>query len=351
MTKVYQTIINLNVQKEKKEEFTVEWLIPLMKQIREENKNIEIFYMRTIDIGPVINIYYRNIDNPDKIHSKFSKLTDAFKKDQEEVLQENDIYFKYKKSLAIMNGKKESINVRKEYINFSCEFKEMDRLKRYGEYSSIDEEEIFNNWLFKYGSLIEESTAYLWKQEYIEKQKFLISIFMNVSKRLNGVDLDGYMSFKSHYLGFVATSRKKMTLVNQKLNFKFESERSNYKYFYDNKTGYQIEMSVESLNLFNKWNLAINDFTDEMKKQKNFRVSFLTILNMLRFKSMSKFHNKAFKITNLSFYKSDQFQRYRKLVNLIYIILPNMGFNTTNRLYTALCLIKIIEEEIYAIPV
>lgn len=343
--KIYLTRLSLNIQKEKKQEFMHSVLLPTVRNIRNCYSDIRLFIKRYIEVGPVINIYYCNVGSKDASAVNDMLITgfQSYIRDNKEDLKENDIYLREKSNIAKMNG----LKYKGSYINFSNEFSSMDYLKRHGEYSSEVEEAVFNDWLFENGQLLESTIELLAEYSLIEQRKFIISLFLYCSNKLNSLDLDGYLSFKSHYLGFISANKKMLAYHDLFLKqFDLEKKANEYVWRCSENLGYYIIMDNSRESLLAQWRKAIDAFVNNINQLDTLKAGFLSTIQMLRFRSVSNFHKQAFALQNLGFYRSKEFQAYRRIVNLIYMILPTLGFNTIDRLYCAVCLVKIIEGDI-----
>lgn len=344
--KIYETKLSLNVQTEKKIEFIHSILIPVIEDIRTNFRSLKLFIKRSIEIGPIISIYYTSVTSEDasKINDILGIAFKTYVEDNKKDFQEQDIYLKEKSNIARMNG----LQNKGSFINYSTSFTGMDHLKRHGEYNSIYEEEVFNSWLFNNGQLLEETIKTLITYSPLEKRKFIISIFFHCSRKLNDVDLNGYLSFKSHYLGFISANKKMISYHEMfKKQFKKEKSQNAFKWKCDVDKGFYLVMDENREELLDKWRKALNNFVDDIAQVKKLNKGILSSLHMLKFRNISNFHKKAFAVKNLSYYTAREFQAYRRLVNLTYLLLPTLGFNTIDRLYCSVCLIKVIEGEIY----
>lgn len=343
--KIYSTRLSLNIQKEKKQEFMQSVLLPTIKNIRSCYLNIRLFIKRHIEVGPVINIYYCNIDAKDAstVNDMLVTSFQSYINDNINDLKENDVYLREQSNIAKMNGLKYKGN----YSNFSNEFTSMDYLKRYGEYSSEAEEAVFNNWLFENGQLFEKTIELLAEYPLIEQRKFIISLFLYCSNKLNGLDLDGYLSFKSHYIGFISANKKMLPYHDRFLKqFDLEKNANEYVWKCSENSGYYIVMDNSRELLLAQWHKAIDIFANNIKQLDTLKAGFWATIQMLRFRNVSIFHKRAFALKNIRFYRSKEFQSYRRIVNLIYMVLPTLGFNTIDRIYSSVCLVKIIEGDI-----
>jgi hypothetical protein len=342
---IFITSLSLNIQKEKKEEFVHSILLPNINEVRNIYPEIRLFIRRHIEGGPVVNIYYDSIgeDAAEKVHEIIILNFQSYIEENKHKFVENDIYLREQANLSKMNG----LDYDKEYENYENSFNKVNRLKRHGEYSSEEEEEVFNNWFFDNGQLLENTICLLKDYSHTEKLKFIISLFMYCSNRLNDFDLDGYLSFKSHYIGFISAN-KKMRAYHEAFVKQYEVENNVkiYNWKCNESLGYYIDMDDARKALLGMWQVEINKFVMKIRELDKLKANFFAMIHMLRFRSVSKFHNKAFALHNLKFYRSREFQAYRRVVNLIYILLPTLGFNTIDRLYSAVCLVKIIEGEI-----
>ncbi|NVY96181.1 hypothetical protein HU830_03190 [Lactobacillus sp. DCY120] len=332
--------INLNVQTEYKNFFIINYLIPVLQMYRKEG--YELFLFRTVENGPVINIFINNIEErkTSEILKELRNKLILFKKEHLGKLHENDIYMREMKNINKMNRLKSN----NKFHNFSVNLEELNRINRRGEYRSVSDQETINRWLFKNGYLIEKTICILSRYNRFDKRVFLTSLFIFISEQLDHISLLGYLSFKSHYLGFMSFN-KKMKIIHQQLIKDYPKISKRFELNFDSQDGCYITLDSDLNKLQKEWQTVLKDFYNKASKSKTNKASILQVLAMVRFSNLSGFHSDVFQVRNLSFYRSEQFQIYRKLVNLAYMILPSIGLNTVDRIQSAFFTVEIIEGE------
>ncbi|MFJ6266047.1 hypothetical protein [Lysinibacillus xylanilyticus] len=343
---IFEVNMNINVQRNYKNLFISEYLIPSLKQNRKNFQDVEMYYCRRVIGGPVITIFiYAKEEIFHNIYAEFNSIFDDFCEEYKDSFKENDIYMKQKEDLIKMNNLK---NTHDPYVNYTISYHQINSIPRNGEYVNEEHKRIVNKWLFDNSGLIEETFLELGKMNEIDKYALITCIFLFTSYHLDNETPRGYMSFKSHYLGFMNSRRKhQMEVYDQKIKDIYMENKDVFKEIpklYTNPLDTNILSNQNSRWLLEQWKEALESFMF-LQEDLTIKKKYSSIISMLKFRKLSKFHNEAFSFKNLSFYLSPQFQKYRNLVNLLYICLPNVGINTPIRLLSSLVLVQIMEEE------
>ncbi|MGX7150821.1 hypothetical protein [Enterococcus ureasiticus] len=343
MAKIHKITIALNTQNTFKQKFIREELIPEMKKFRESYGSDSCFFHRTLNVGPIINVYIQGTtEEAINLQVAMEARMAEFKRQYGNQFVEKSVYFENQQNIRRMNGLSKGIG---DYQNFAVILDEIESVPREGEYYSEEAKNMVNNWLFEQGGLIDGTNLLVEQLNELEKQKFLVALFLTCSQKLDGTSYRGYLSFKSHYLGFINIRKQEMQNYHKMFEQyylehgeEFESMRDTIRNSQSILTG-----NDQSDEILRKWEIVINQF---MELQKNLpkKVKLSNIFSMLSFRRYSEFHKESFKLSNLKFYFSEQFQEYRLLVNIIYLLLPDMGFNTPKRLLASYNLISVLEE-------
>ncbi|ALS37682.1 hypothetical protein ABID30_001670 [Enterococcus rotai] len=340
--KYYKIDILLNAQKKYKTLFIAEYLIPILKKNREISPESRFFFQRTVDVGPIIRIYFHTHDvNVTTMYELISKVLKEFYYTYSSELRENSVYSKQMLNIKKMNRLSYQ---RTDYVNYTVDLELIEQIDRKGEYLSENTKKNVNDWWFQFEELIEDTFLYLYGHNEIEQMKFLVSLFYICSKKLDNQTHNGYLSFKSHYLGFVNNKRNSMKQYDTKIREYYEQNKEEFAMIINRNSTENLVKNDEYKIYLRRWEIAIEHFTNTQAKEKS-KFNILNIIPMLRFRKYSDFHNEAFKVKKLKFYLSNEFQRYRSLVNQIYLLLPSLGFNTVKRLIAAYSLTRILEEE------
>lgn len=343
MEKYYKFTISLNVQKEYKEKFIHEQLIPSLQKFRGTFVGNKCFFHRTVNVGPVIIIYINSSESrASLLYSELSKKLYDYYEEYHDVFKENPVYLNNKDNIKIMNRLK---NQNKEYHNFTIMMDNINSIERNGEYYSEDAKTVVNCWLLNNAALMEDTYCLLKQYTDVERQMFLVYLFLLCSEQLDGKTYQGYLSFKSHYIGFMNIRKNEMQKYNQMFEAYFKKHNDAFICVKEAKENHQFMLPglQESENIIHRWENGIAAFMINQKGLEK-KIRFSNIISMITFRKYSSFHKEAFKITNLNFFMSQQFQEYRLLINMIYLILPNIGFNTVKRLQASHALIEIIEK-------
>lgn len=329
------------MQKTYKERFIREELIPVLQRLRLAGGRC--FFHRTVENGPVILVYAHTDDV--RAGMLYSQLTSRLNKYCEQyfnLFEENPLYAAQSSNIRIMNRLARSS---KEYTNYTIRMESMSRIERYGEYYSTEAKEAVNEWLLDHGALLEKSCLVLQDRPEIARQTFLVYLFLLCSERLEKQTYRGYLSFKSHYLGFMNLRKAEMSSYA----LKFEDYYRKYgERFVEIKRSRESGKTIlselpGSEELAAQWGQAIELFMNSQQGlTKSVRLS--NVFSMIQFRRYSSFHKESFKWTTLGYYFSPAFQEYRLLINMIYLILPDLGFNTVKRLQASHALVRMIEE-------
>ncbi|EGO8522861.1 DNA-binding ferritin-like protein [Enterococcus faecalis] len=344
MEKIHRITVALNTQNIFKQKFINEELIPQMKEFRKQNHNNKCFFHRTLEIGPVVDIYIQGLkEEAVLMQVAIEKRLAKFRKMYSIQFSEKKIYFENQESIRRMNGFSKKAG---RYQNYTVTMDELEEVPREGEYYSEEAKKMVNSWLFEQGALIDKTTLLVEKLSELEKQKFLVSLFLTCSKKLDGTSYRGYLSFKSHYLGFINIRRKEMENYHNMFEQYYLEHEEEFELMRERvREGQSFLTGHEQADeLLHEWQNVIDQFMEGQKRLLK-KIKLTNIFSMLGFRRYSEFHKESFKLSNLKFYFSEQFQEYRLLVNVMYLLLPDFGFNTPKRLLASYNLISVLEGE------
>jgi len=232
----------------------------------------------------------------------------------------------------------------------------MEFIERYGEYTYIEEKELYTEFFFSTQRLMEDTFLYLRSKGKALEVPMLMCMFLVVSQQLDNTGVGrGYLSFKSHLLGFLNYKNKDI----EKYKIMFEKNFQVREKVLDqlcnviqNKT--LLEEAAEKdpfLEIVLRWNNYMEEMYDKLlpiqklPSKVSYKQAIQTKLAHRRFRKMSSFHNKVFSEKNRDFFKVDEFRAYRMLVNFIYLILPNMGMSSRKRVEASYMLVATMEKE------
>lgn len=344
---MYQIKFAVNISSNAKNIFVTKWLIPFLNS----NVETEYYFTRSVEIIPVINLYIKTSEVMiTYIYSKMQKLFNDFIFSlNSDDRQSNSFYIKNQKDISRINGfqKKDMI----DNLNISC--KKIDKIERYGEYNNEIDKEIFTEFFFKGQKILEKSIDYLYEKDEDAELVFLYGLFLAVSKQLDNTGVGhGYLSFKSHLLGFLNYKHKDI----DKYKILFEKRYVNLKsQIIEIRDILMSEEDEEQLNdvikILKKWKDLFEEMYGKLleaeNKEANQSLLYKIRLGMRHreFKKLSGFHDKAFSNKNRDFFKLKEFQAYRMLVNFTYQLLPAMGLNSRKRVEASYLLVTLFESE------
>ncbi|MEK7014719.1 hypothetical protein [Bacillus sp. FSL R9-9410] len=332
--KIYKISISLNVQKEFKLSFLKE-IINTIKEFRVKNPEVELFIFRNIENGPKINVYiYGKRDVSYTLYCEVESLFQKFLKENKLKFRENSIYSTSMEELKTMNN----LLTYSNYENLTLSFECIDNIERNGEYHSDEEKEFVNKWLLENGTLIEDTINFVIEEEPYKKILFAVLLFKIISSKLDRKSLRGYLSFKSHYEGFINYKEYEMKGYAEKFKKYYDVY---HQQLYSNFYTFDKMKDEHMRRLLMTWANRIDKAVVDIKVLPRRK---LEVDHMESFVEMSEFHKNIFSQENIHYYVSDEFQNYRILINLIYLLLPTLGINTIERLLGSYILIRLIEE-------
>lgn len=160
----------------------------------------------------------------------------------------------------------------------------------------------------------------------------------------------GYLSFKSHLLGFLSYRHKDMGKYKKMFQDKFTEMAetlSSFGGFIENNFKGEVPEQIpeEIIEICREWESLYSNMYQELltaENETNTNKAFSISLSMQRrrFRSLSSFHKAAFSNANKDFFKKKEFQAYRMLVNFVYLLLPAMGLNSRKRVEASYLLVN-----------
>ncbi|MGN0396186.1 MAG: hypothetical protein ACI4EF_12550 [Coprococcus sp.] len=345
---MYYIKMGINISNRAKNEFVVKWMIPFF----ESSVKDKYYFTRSVNLIPVINVY---IDSSESmityIYSKLQSLFDRFIMSlDEEDKKENTFYIENQKNIRKVNGYQMNSIVE----NLTITYGRIDKIPRAGEYNYPIDKEIYTDYFFKCQKLLEQSISYLYKRDENIQLIFLFGLFYCASKQLDKTGVgSGYLSFKSHLLGFLSYNHKdidKYREMFKRKHIELSGELSNLRNsieIYGSEEELK-EVPGEIVGMLLKWEILFSEMYNELleveKKEignKSFNIKLK--LRHRNFRTLSSFHKEAFSGKNTDFFKLKEFQAYRMLVNYVYLLLPAMGLSSRKRVEASYLLVSLLE--------
>lgn len=336
--------MGVNISSKAKIEFVTNKLIPFL----ETTVQNDYYFTRGISVIPVIDLFIKTTEERmTYIYTKLQQLFDQFIESLDEIdLQENTFYINNQMNIRKVNGFK----VRKYIDNLTIDFTKIDTIERYGEYNHPGDKEIYTEYFFACQHLLERSIKYLYGKEENQQLLLLFGVFYFASKQLDKTGIGrGYLSFKSHLLGFLNYKHKDMGQYKLMFQRKYEELKDVLDEMLNRFERQDISqdsgiLSNEMMELLVLWEKVFAQLYDRLlqeeltSKDTNKNRIKLRIQHM-KFRKLSEFHNEVFSNQNRSFFERDEFQAYRMLVNFVYLLLPAMGLSARKRVEASYLLV------------
>lgn len=342
---MYHIKIGINISSEAKTDFIVNELIPFLEEHVKDN----YYFTRSVNVIPVIDLYLNTSDiKITYIYSKIQSIFDKYLSTLSEAsVQENKYYLDNQKNISRVNGYSAFIPI--ENLTIKCE--KIEAIKRDGEYNHPIDKEIYTDYFIKGQKVLEKAIKFLYNRDEDTQLKLLFGIFYSASMQLDKTGIGyGYLSFKSHLLGFLSYRHKDMGKYKKMFQDKFtemaETLSSFGKFIENNFKGEVPEQIPEEIiEICREWESLYSNMYQELltaENETNTNKAFSISLSMQhrRFRSLSSFHKAAFSNANKDFFKKKEFQAYRMLVNFVYLLLPGMGLNSRKRVEASYLLVN-----------
>lgn len=341
--------MGVNISRKAKTEFITNKLIPFLESTVQDN----YYFTRGISVIPVIDLFIKTTE--ERITYIYSKLQQMF--DQficglnESDIQENNFYIDNQADIRKVNGYK----VRKDIDNLTIDYMKIDTIERYGEYNHPGDKEIYTEYFFTCQPLLERNIKYLYGRDEDQQLLLLFGLFYCASKQLDKTGIGrGYLSFKSHLLGFLSYKHKDMDKYKLMFKKKCEELADVLDEMINRMEGQDISQGSEvvSNELFELLTLWEDLFAqmyerllqEELTSKDTNKNSIKLWIQHMKFRKLSEFHNEVFSNKNRSFFEKDEFQAYRMLVNFVYLLLPAMGLSSRKRVEASYFLVSISEK-------
>ena len=346
---MYHIKMGVNISSKAKNEFVTNKLIPFLEVVVQEN----YYFTRGISVIPVIDLFIKTTEERmTYIYSKLQQLFDQFVESLDETdIQENIFYVNNQRNIRKVNGYK----VRRNIDNLAIDYMKIDTIERYGEYNHTGDKEIYTEYFFACQHLLERSIKYLYCKEEEHQLLLLFGMFYCASKQLDKTGIGrGYLSFKSHLLGFLNYKHKDMYQYKVIFEKKYEELENVLKEMIKCLEGQKVSwdsamLYKEMIELIRLWEdlfaqlydrLLQEELTSENAKKNKIKLW----IQHMKFRKLSDFHNKVFSNKNRSFFEQDEFQAYRMLVNFVYLLLPAMGLSSRKRVEASYFLVSALEK-------
>ncbi|MBR5637180.1 MAG: hypothetical protein IKW81_09655 [Pseudobutyrivibrio sp.] len=186
-------------------------------------------------------------------------------------------------------------------------------------------------------------------QELTEKEQYLllVALFARLAKQYpNGGLIKGCVSFKSHIIGFLSYQDERTAGIKANFERRYEliKEQLYDLYDYDFNIEDQEELLKEWEGFFEKFISGIN-YTAEKGEAYRAAAGF-DKESQKRLINYSEFHNKWVNRQEFAdFFYSEEFYKYRLLVNFFYLTLPCMGFGPSGKHFCCYMITRLVEEK------
>ena len=347
----YNIKTHINVPSRTKKNFLLRVMIPFCKQKLKDHT--PYYFSRNIEFGPVVNLYIQCSEQEityiySELYKRFETFLDTL---SESEIKANNVYVERYSDLKRMNGIKSNTT----QDNLTMVFYKMDKIERHGEYLGEESKELFTKYYFKSQNIMEESILYFSEVEEQEQLNVILGLFVACSQLLDSTGVgQGYLSFKSHLLGFLSYKHKDMPKYEQ--FFKNDSEKNKVLY---NETVDMVRSQwlLDSIRkeeryaqIIYEWQQIYTGLFGEMlhlvksqPPQNGLLFSFIKQHRNRQFRKISSFHKQAFGSDNKDFFQSSEFQAYRMVVNFVYQTLPTLGINSRKRVQMSYMLVHCME--------
>lgn len=336
------------------DEYEKRKLIGVILQVarKKEYANLEWYMKRDWKYGPHIGIYLF----PEKGNSK--QENDFLK----EIRQEIEVYWKHYpkeetgkpdekvlRQLAQLERYKEEYPT-EEYLpiqpHCSC-VKETIALKSEGYYSTRKEYQYYQKQRVKCRYLLLDTIDMLKEMDKEKQYLFLTAIFREVAKCYpkEGL-LRGCMSFKSHVTGFLGNADSRTEILKKQFEQIYECMKESLKAVEQKQYDFG-----DAKGLIDEWQRFFDTFIKEiyfdkrlqnkLKKESSYvEESIKNLSNYTQFH-----HNWVSRSGFADFFFSEEFYRYRMLVNFFYLLLPSLGFGPEEKHLGCYLITRTIEEK------
>ncbi|MGS0562814.1 hypothetical protein [Microbacterium aurugineum] len=342
-----EVTIPLNTSRESKNVFLAEWLIPYLAR-----SQARYFVVRRVIEVPVFLAY---IDRPDEdvetVRMELVELLTDFvtqlrDEDRTPAAHYEDMWEDVRKI-----HRYERQPAASSENGVVC--RTITHIKRTGHYYRPEDVEIFNYFAFRAQPLLERSLFFLQEDRRRREIPFIFSLFAVASSQFES----GYLSFKSHVLGFFsyrhpvlpryleafATDFERSTDALRALRVRAEAAAA------DPQTPPARLEPVDSLaDLISSWSALLAELRAALyavreKPQRSFFRSVKAQVDYFQFRRLSDFHRTAFSRRGQRIISSRGFGAYRMCVNFVYLLLPTLGISSRKRVEAAYLLVRSIE--------
>lgn len=318
---------------------------------KKEYKNLQWYIKRDWKYGPHIGIYLFPEKGNSKTENKFLKEIrgeiEAYwvrnpkeekGKPDEKILMQLAQLEKYKQEYAV-----------EEYLpiqpHCNC-VKETISLKPEGYYNTRKEYAFYQNKRMESSRLLLTTMKVLREMEKEKQYLFLTAMFREVAECYpkEGL-LRGCMSFKSHVTGFLGNADSRTERLREQFMQIYEYMKDNLKaveqkqYDFGNAQGLICEWK-EFFETF------INEIYYDRRLQNRLkRESSFVEESVKNLSNYTEFHHNWVNRSGFAdFFFSEEFYRYRMLVNFFYLLLPSLGFGPEEKHLGCYLITRTIEE-------
>lgn len=346
----YNIKVHINLPSSVKNNFIRNRLIPFCN---EKLGEIPYYFSRNIEFGPVINLYVQCSEKEityfySELYNQFNQFLEALTGDEQIA---NNVYIERYRDLKKMNG----IKNKKQQDNLTIMFYKLDTIERHGEYGSELEKEIFTEYFFKSQNVVEKTIRFFNEAQEQVRLNTILGLFTACAQVLDNTGIgQGYLSFKSHLLGFLSYKHKDMPKYERYFENNFTKNERTYREIVDivrhNLRLNELAKEQTLFEIIYAWKQIYTSMYEDMLRiikenppKKNLLMTFNKSYRAAQFRSISPFHKKAFASNNRSFFESLEFQAYRMVVNYVYQTLPTLGVNSRKRVEMSYVLVHSME--------
>lgn len=317
---------------------------------KKEYENLKWYMKRDWKYGPHIGIYLFHQRGDGKLENDFLKKirygVETYWEESpkvevvmpdEQVLRQLAQLEKYQKYSS------------EEYLpiqpHCSC-IKETISLKQDGYYSTRKEYLFYQKKRIACRYLLLDTVEALQKMDKEKQYLFLTTIFWKVAECYpkEGL-LRGCLSFKSHVTGFLGNADRRTVFLQKRFEQIYEYMKEDLKLLEEKKYDFG-----DAQELIKQWKLFFNVFIEEIyfnkglqnKLKKDSDFAEKSIENLSGFTEFH--HNWVKRDTFVDFFFSEEFYRYRILVNFFYLLLPSLGFGPSDKHLGCYLITRTIEE-------
>ncbi|WP_139220251.1 hypothetical protein [Gracilibacillus orientalis] len=234
-------------------------------------------------------------------------------------------------------------------------FYKLNNIERHGEYGSEQEKYLFTKYYFLSQNRVEKTIQFFNKIPEQERLGTVLGLFTACSQLLDDTGKGhGYLSFKSHLLGFLSYKHKDMPKYEQLFKNNFDKNKDVYweivKIAKDDQQLHDLRKDQPLFDMIYEWKKIYTEMYEDMltvikenPPKQNVLVMFKKNLRFAQYRSLSYFHKKAFANSNKTFFDSPEFQAYRMVVNYVYQTLPTLGISSRKRVEMSYVLVHTME--------